>query len=95
MQAVAVVTLEPDAGSLPGSAQLGQVVNGLALWGLVAALTGVVIGAAVWALERHSSNYQQVHSGKQGVVVSTGAAALIGAVATLVNFLFGLGQAAN
>src|SRR4051794_41890685 len=65
---------KPDPNGLPGSPALQQLVNGLAFWGLLAAVAGLVISSAVWALSAHSGNYQHAASGRRGTVVSAGAA---------------------
>ena len=51
-------------------------------WALIAALVGLVIGAAAWALGVHSQNYQQSMVGRRAVLVSGLAALLIGAAPT-------------
>ena len=53
---------KPDPNGLPGSPALEQLVNGLAFWGLLAAVAGLVISAAVWALSAHSGNYHHAAS---------------------------------
>jgi hypothetical protein len=85
------LSLTPDPSGLPGSAALQSLVNGIAWWALLAALLGVVIGAATWALGAHSNNYQHSSTGRRAVLVSGGAALLIGAAPTVLNFLFGVG----
>ncbi len=84
--------LSPNAAGLPGSATLQSLINGLAWWALLAALAGLVIGAATWALGSHSNNYQHASTGRRAVLVSGGAALLIGAAPTILNFLFSTGQ---
>lgn len=84
------VTLHRD-GTLPGTPQLQQLIDGFGTWALMAALAGMLIGAAVWALGHHSSNYQQSASGRKGLLVSVIAALVVGAAPALVNFFFGLG----
>lgn len=79
-------------GSLPGTAQLQQLIDGFSTWALMAALAGMLVGAAAWALGHHSSNYQQSANGRKGLLVSGVAAMVIGAAPAMVNFLFGLGQ---
>lgn len=78
-------------GTLPGTPQLQQLIDGFGTWALMAALAGMLIGAAVWALGHHSSNYQQSASGRKGLLVSVIAALVVGAAPALVNFFFGLG----
>jgi MFS family permease len=85
------VTLTPTLSALPGSGTLQTLVNGLGAWALIAALVGLVIGAAAWALGVHSQNYQQSMVGRRAVLVSALAALLIGAAPEIVNFFFGQG----
>lgn len=85
------VSLHPALGDLPGGGTLQELVNGLGAWALVAALVGLVIGAAAWALGVHSQNFQQTMIGRRAVLVSGLAALLIGAAPTIVNFFFNTG----
>ena len=50
------VQMDPNAGGLPGAKVLQQLTNGLGSWALIAALIGMVIGAAAWALGHYSQN---------------------------------------
>lgn len=86
------VQLQPSVTNLPGGDVLRSLTNGLGGWALVAALVGVVIGAAAWALGSHSQNYHQSFAGRRTVLVSGLAALLIGAGPGLVNFFFHAGQ---
>ena len=86
------VTLNPDAGNLPGSDVLQHLTDGIGGWALVAALVGLLIGAAAWALGAHAQNYHQAFNGRRTVLVSGLAALLIGAAPALVNFFFHTGQ---
>lgn len=86
------VSLNPSASALPGQSALEQLANGIGWWALIAALVGVVAGAAAWALGSHSNNYQYSSSGRRAVLVSGVAALVIGAAPEVVNFLFGLGR---
>jgi len=88
---LADVVLNPDPAQLPGGGTLQQLTNGLGGWALVAALAGLLVGAAAWALGSHSQNYQQSFIGRRTVLVSGLAALLIGAAPTLVNFFFHTG----
>jgi len=86
-------TLPPSTGgSLPGTPQLQQLIDGFSIWALMAALAGMLIGAAIWALGHHSSNYQQAANGRKGVLVSGAAAMIIGAAPTLISFFTNLGN---
>jgi MFS family permease len=85
-------SIAPGPGpSLPGTPQLQQLIDGFSTWALMAALAGMLIGAAVWALGHHASNYQQAANGRKGVLVSGAAAMIIGAAPTLISFFTGLG----
>ena len=89
---VADVILHPAAGNLPGDSQLQQLTDGIGQWALIAALLGLVIGAAMWALGHYSQNYQQAYNGRRGVLVSGLAALLIGGAAPIVNFFVRMGN---
>jgi hypothetical protein len=90
---MADVTLDPSMNALPGGGTLQSLVDGLGAWALVAALGGLVIGAAAWALGVHAQNFQQSMVGRRAVLVSGLAALLIGAAPTIVNFFFHTGTA--
>ncbi len=85
------VTLTPTLTALPGGGTLQALVNGLGAWALIAALVGLVIGAAAWALGVHSQNYQQSMVGRRAVLVSGLAALLIGAAPHIINYFVGQG----
>jgi hypothetical protein len=86
------VQLHPSMDSLPGGGTLQALVNGLGAWALIAALVGLVIGAAAWALGVHSQNFQQSMVGRRAVLVSGLAALLIGAAPQVVNFFWSQGN---
>jgi MFS family permease len=86
------VHMDPNAGGLPGDKVLQQLTNGLGSWALIAALIGMVIGAAAWALGHYSQNYHQAYNGRKGLLVSAAAALLIGAAPAIINFFLGLGS---
>jgi hypothetical protein len=88
---LADVTLNPSMNSLPGGGTLQDLTNGLGAWALIAALVGLLIGAAAWALGVHSQNFQQSLVGRRAVLVSGLAALLIGAAPPIVNFFFHTG----
>ena len=86
LAAVKDVNLNPSPNGLPGSEVLQSLINGLGFWALLAALAGVLIGAAVWAVASHTNNHQWSASGKRGTLAAGIAALLIGAAPALVNF---------
>jgi hypothetical protein len=90
-----IVSLNPSSTALPGHGVIEELANGLGWWALVAALVGLVLGAATWALGSHTNNYQYSSSGRRAVLVSALAALVIGAAPEVVNFLFGAGRSAH
>ena len=89
------IDFQPTTSALPGGDTLRQLTDGIGGWALIAALVGLVIGAATWALGAHSNNYQHTVTGRRAVLVSAVAALLIGAAPTLINFMFATGQSAK
>jgi MFS family permease len=89
---LADVSMNPDPTALPGGDVLQQLTNGIGSWALIAALIGMIVGAAVWALGHYSQNYQQSYNGRKGLLASGAAALVIGAAPSVVNFLMSLGQ---
>lgn len=87
------VQVTPNASLLPGSGVIQTLINGLAGFALMACALGLVIGAGMWALGANSQNYQQSYSGRRAVLVSLGAAVVIGGAKTLINFFFNQGSA--
>jgi hypothetical protein len=87
-----VPTVSPNPGGLPGANIIESLTSGLEFWALMAALAGLLIGAAAWALGSHSQNYQQSFVGRRTVLVSGLAALLIGAAPGIVNFFFSTGS---
>src|SRR4051794_38124001 len=45
---------DPNPKGLPGSSALETLISGVAFWALLAALGGLLISSAVWALSSHS-----------------------------------------
>ena len=85
----------PNAGGLPGSAALEKLISGIAFWALLAALGGLLISAAVWALSSHSSNYHHASIGRRGTIIAAIAAFLVGAAPAIVAFFEDLGKTVN
>jgi hypothetical protein len=88
---LADVSLNPSVNALPGGGTLQQLTDGLGAWALIAALAGMLVGAAAWALGVHAQNYQQSMVGRRAVLVSGLAALLVGAAPPIVNFFFHTG----
>jgi Family of unknown function (DUF6112) len=82
----------PDPQGLPGTEALQSLINGIAFWALLAALTGLFISAIVWAVASHSGNYHHATAGRRGTLVSALAAFLVGAAPAIVEFFENLGR---
>jgi hypothetical protein len=82
---------QPDPNGLPGSTALESLISGVAFWALLAALGGLLISAAVWALSSHSGNYHHASMGRRGTIVSALAAFLVGAAPAIIAFFQNLG----
>jgi hypothetical protein len=95
LRAAINVNVTPDAGGLPGSSTLLQLLGGLQFDAVLGAIAGVIIGAVVWALSAHANNYQSAARGRAAVLASGIAALLIGFGPALVQALFGVGQSAH
>ncbi|MDQ3379525.1 MAG: DUF6112 family protein [Actinomycetota bacterium] len=83
---------KPDPNGLPGTPALQSLISGVAFWALLAALAGLLISAAVWALSSHSGNYQHASMGRRGTLISALAAFLVGAAPAIVAFFEDLGR---
>lgn len=88
---LAEVDVSPNTSGLPGIAELEHIVGAMLTVALIAALGGLAIGAAAWAIGNHSTNPSMVHRGKGGVLVSFAAAALTGGAVALINFFAEVG----
>jgi hypothetical protein len=94
MTAAAVVNgvnVTPNSSGLPGITELQNIVGALLTVGLIAALAGLAIGAAVWAVGSHSANPTLAGRGKTGVLVSFVSAGLTGGAVALINFFSSAG----
>jgi hypothetical protein len=89
---LAAVSAKPQLTNLPGSQVLQRLVDGAEAWGLVFALVGVFVGAAIWAVGTHAHNPHHAARGRSAALVSAAAAMLIGGGPGLVNFFSNLGS---
>ena len=83
---------QPDPNGLPGTEALQSLISGVAFWALLAALAGLFVSAAVWALSSHSGNYHHASVGRRGTLISAVAAFLVGAAPAIVGFFEELGR---
>jgi hypothetical protein len=86
------VSVSPDAGGLPDTAKLQQLVNGAYLWVLILTLGALVVAAGVWAWGSQSNNLRAASDGRRGVAVALLAALVLGAAPSLVNWFYELGR---
>ncbi|MDQ4112919.1 MAG: DUF6112 family protein [Actinomycetota bacterium] len=86
------VNVTPNTNSLPGIAQLREIVDAVMTVALILSVLALLIAAIVWALGANSSNPHLAGRGKFGVLVALGAAILTGAAVTLINFFWNVGQ---
>jgi hypothetical protein len=85
------VNVTPNSTGLPGISELQNIVGALLTIGLIAALAGLAIAAAAWAVGSHSANPVLAGRGKTGVLVSFVAAGLTGGAVALINFFSNAG----
>ena len=83
---------QPDPQGLPGTEALQSLISGVAFWALLAALAGLLVSAAVWALASHSGNYHHASMGRRGTLICALAAFLVGAAPAIVAFFENLGR---
>jgi hypothetical protein len=83
--------IQPADGGLPGLTVLRQVIGSINLFGLIAVVGALAVSAGVWAWGHHSGGHQAEANGKKGVLVSAGAALLLGAANGVVTFFSTLG----
>ncbi len=75
----------------PGAHGIQQAINVFAVYALMAAAAGFLLGAATWAIGGRVGNEFTAVGGKLGMVTSLAVAFLVGSAATILNFAFGLG----
>jgi hypothetical protein len=83
--------ITPNEGGLPGLDVLKQVMGSVNLFGIIAVVGALTVSASVWAWGHHSGGHQAEANGKKGVLVSAGAALLLGAANGIVAFFSALG----
>ena len=89
------VSVTPSSGGLPGTATLVNLLDGLQFDAILAAIAGVIVSAAAWALSAHSNNFAGAGRAKTALLASGLAALLIGFGPALVQTLFATGAAAR
>ena len=81
------------SANIPGAGSLMEFVNTVGYWGLIFAILGLILSAAIFAVGRTAGNSLVAFGGIAGLVTSGLAAAFIGGAAIWVNHLvtFGAG----
>jgi hypothetical protein len=85
-EALADPGVKPNGHGLPGMGLAREIVGGLLTFGLIAAVAGLVLSAMLWALSAHHGNVHYASRGRVGVVVSAGAALLMGGADAIIAF---------
>jgi hypothetical protein len=80
----------PDLNA-PGAHGIQHAINVFAVYALMAAGAGFLLGAATWAIGGRVGNEFTAVGGKLGMVTSLAVAFLVGAAAAILNFAYGLG----
>lgn len=83
--------IEPAGGGLPGLSVLRSTVNSINLFCIIAIAGAFSVSAAVWAWGHYSASHGAEAKGKQGVLVASGGALLLGAVNGIISFFTDLG----
>lgn len=81
----------PNPDFLPGSTVLSNLVAGLEYLVLLVLVAVMVWSGAEWAGGQLGQNPYHVSSGKVRLLVSAGAALLVGSAAAIINFFFHIG----
>ncbi|PCC16856.1 DUF6112 family protein [Brevibacterium aurantiacum] len=86
-----LATVFPDFDAIGGRDLILEVLGALLTIVLVAAVLSLLVSAILWALGAGNGNYRLAQTGRVGVLVSLGVAALAGAGVAWMNFLIDLG----
>ncbi|TBO59498.1 hypothetical protein EYS09_11670 [Streptomyces kasugaensis] len=84
--------IKPNEGGLPGLPVLKDVMGSVNLFGITAVVGALAVSAGMWAWGHHSGGHQAEANDKKGVLVSAGAALLLGAANGVVAFFSTLGS---
>jgi lipid-binding SYLF domain-containing protein len=87
--------VRPDFNVIPGSNTFESLVNGAMGLAIILAVAGIVIGGGLWGVGSLSANHHAATIGKRVTLYSIVGAMIVGAARMLVDWAFGLGQAAS
>ncbi|MBA8792863.1 putative membrane protein [Friedmanniella endophytica] len=79
------------AQNAPGSAAIGDLINTIGFYAIVACLVGLLLSGLILAIGPRLGFHQASTVGKVGIFASLGVAFLVGISATLINFFYNAG----
>jgi hypothetical protein len=83
--------VSPKEGGLPGLSVLKDVVSSINLFGIIAIVGALVAAGVMWAWGSHTGSHQAEANGKKGVLISAGAALLLGGANGIIMFFSEMG----
>lgn len=87
-----VARVHPDFGAA-GDPELSRVVGALLTYGLLAAVSMLIVCAVAWALASARGSWHAAEKAKGGLFVALAGTVLIGGCMTWANWLLGIGAA--
>jgi hypothetical protein len=79
------------AQNAPGSAAIGELIDAIGFYAIIACLIGLLLSGLVLAIGPRLGFNQASTIGKVGIFASLGVAFLVGISATLINFFYNAG----
>ena len=79
------------AKNAPGSGALGDLINAIGFYAIIACLVGLLLSGLILAIGPRLGFTQASTIGKVGIFASLGVAFLVGISATLINFFYNAG----
>ncbi|EGD44007.1 hypothetical protein NBCG_01595 [Nocardioidaceae bacterium Broad-1] len=89
-RALHLTRVHPDLSAV-GGAELSRVVGALLMYGLLTAVSMLIICAAAWALASARGSWHAAEKAKGGLFAALSGAVLIGGAMTWTNWLLGIG----
>ncbi len=83
--------IKPNKNGLPGMDLLKEMAGGLMFAALIFCGIALLASAIVWAIGSFGSNHHTASRGKTGVLVSVGAAVIVGGANALIGWGSGMG----
>lgn len=84
-----IVNVKPNASYAPGTALAQQLLGGVAYYGLLACVLGLIGSVAYWGMGSFAGNPHTAGRGKLGVAVCIGGAVLIASAGALISWAAG------